>query len=131
MLKQEFEKLAGYEVSVEDYEKIIEPMYYATDMSKKAFIKTLNRKRFEVKRKPIEKAVFVSDGEKTPNGCYYMGTWMIQIGYPEVNIGTGKVTYKLRETTVDEQEEIGFDRWFAYNVDIDTENPRYVVKVVK
>jgi hypothetical protein len=47
MMWQEFEKLAGYEVSYEDYSEIIEPMYIATDLSKADFIATLNRERFE------------------------------------------------------------------------------------
>lgn len=32
MTKQEFEKLAGYKVSTEDYNSIIEPMYIATEL---------------------------------------------------------------------------------------------------
>lgn len=34
MRKKEFEDLVGYEVSNEDYTKIIEPMYMATGLSK-------------------------------------------------------------------------------------------------
>lgn len=49
MMKQEFEKLAGYEVSTEDYNKIIEPMYMATDLSKEEFVKTISKKRFALK----------------------------------------------------------------------------------
>ena len=30
MMKHEFEALAGYEVSFEDYNRVIEPMYMAT-----------------------------------------------------------------------------------------------------
>ena len=44
MMKHEFEKLAGYEVSYEDYTKIIEPMYMATDLSKAEFVKCIDRK---------------------------------------------------------------------------------------
>ena len=51
MMKQEFEKIAGYEVSFEDYYGIIEPMYLATDLSKHEFVKTLNRSRFALKTK--------------------------------------------------------------------------------
>lgn len=47
MMKQEFEMLAGYAVSQEDYNKIIEPMYMATNLSKEDFIKCVDRKRFE------------------------------------------------------------------------------------
>lgn len=38
MMKHEFERLAGYEVSAEDYNNIIEPMYMATDLSKEDFV---------------------------------------------------------------------------------------------
>lgn len=46
MMKHEFEALAGYEVSAEDYNKIIEPMYMATDLSKEEFVKVVSKSRF-------------------------------------------------------------------------------------
>lgn len=49
MLKREFERLAGYEVSNEDYVEIIEPMYMATEMSKEDFVKCISKKRFALK----------------------------------------------------------------------------------
>ena len=49
MMKHEFEALAGYEVSIEDYNNIIEPMYMATDLSKEEFVKTISKKRFALK----------------------------------------------------------------------------------
>lgn len=49
MMWREFEELAGYEVSEEDYRKIIEPMYMATDLSKTEFVKVIDRKRFAIK----------------------------------------------------------------------------------
>ena len=51
MLKLEFEKLAGYEVSDDDYNKIIEPMYMATDLTKEEFVKVIDKKRFSLKTK--------------------------------------------------------------------------------
>ena len=51
MMKHEFEAIAGYEVSEEDYRKIIEPMYMATDLSKEEFVKVINKKRFAIKSK--------------------------------------------------------------------------------
>lgn len=51
MMKHEFEQLAGYEVTWEDYNNIIEPMYMATNLDKKDFIRTLNKQRFAVKAK--------------------------------------------------------------------------------
>lgn len=47
MMKWEFEKIAGYDVTSEDFENIINPMYMATDLDKESFVKCLDRKRFE------------------------------------------------------------------------------------
>ena len=46
MMHKEFEAIAGYEVSYEDFINIIEPMYMATNLSKQEFVKTLNKKFF-------------------------------------------------------------------------------------
>ena len=51
MMKHEFEELAGYEVTWEDYNKIIEPMYMATEMSKQDFVKCIDKKRFALPTK--------------------------------------------------------------------------------
>lgn len=51
MMQQEFEKLAGYEVSTSDYNNIIEPMYMAVNMSKQEFVKVIDKKRFALKTK--------------------------------------------------------------------------------
>lgn len=51
MMKHEFEALAGYKVTDEDYTNIIEPMYMAVKLDKAEFVKCVNRKRFEVKVK--------------------------------------------------------------------------------
>lgn len=48
MMWKEFEELAGYEVTYEDYSKIIEPMYMATDLNKRDFIACLDYKRFSI-----------------------------------------------------------------------------------
>lgn len=55
MMKQEFEAIAGYEVSTEDYNNIIEPMYMATNLNKLEFVETVNKKRFALKtRKQLQ-----------------------------------------------------------------------------
>ena len=51
MMKYEFEALAGYEVSNEDYNNIIEPMYMATELSKQDFVKCIDKKRFALPTK--------------------------------------------------------------------------------
>lgn len=51
MMKVEFENLAGYEVSNDYYNNIIEPMYMATNLSKEEFVKVIDKKRFSLKTK--------------------------------------------------------------------------------
>lgn len=52
MMKYEFEALAGYEVSNEDYNNIIEPMYMAVpNVSKQEFVKMIDKKRFALPTK--------------------------------------------------------------------------------
>lgn len=46
MMKHEFEQIAGYEVTSEAYDKIIEPMYMSLDVSKQEFVKMLDKKYF-------------------------------------------------------------------------------------
>lgn len=87
MMKQEFEALAGYEVDAETYANIIEPMYYATDLSKAEFVKTLDRKAFEVRHTYPKIIVGV---KVMPNG-----TWMTyEAELINVNIKTGKTEVK-------------------------------------
>lgn len=89
MMKHEFEQIAGYEVSWEDYNTIIEPMYLAIpeNISKQDFVKMLSRKRFEVK-KPAKTVII---GVKPmPNG-----TWMnYEAELVDVDIKTGKIKVK-------------------------------------
>ena len=52
MMYQEFMEIAGYEVSVEDYNNIIEPMYMAlSDVTKQDFVKMIDKKRFALPTK--------------------------------------------------------------------------------
>ena len=48
MMWKEFEEIAGYEVSPEDYNNIIEPMYMAVpdSVTKQEFVKMIDKKRF-------------------------------------------------------------------------------------
>ena len=56
-MHHEFEQIAGYEVSSEDYDKYIEPMYMAIPgtISKQEFVKMIDKKRFALK--PIKKII--------------------------------------------------------------------------
>lgn len=51
MMKHEFEALAGYEVTWNDYKDIIEPMYMATTLNKQDFVKVVDKKRFALPTK--------------------------------------------------------------------------------
>lgn len=48
MMWKEFEQIAGYEVSYEDYHNLIEPMYMAVgdNVNKFEFVKMIDKKRF-------------------------------------------------------------------------------------
>lgn len=127
MMWAEFEEIAGYRVSYKDYSEIIEPMYVATNLSKQDFVKVINRKAFEIKKQESVKPVFVGNGKMTPNGCYYTGEWMMQIGEPEADISTGKVTIRLRDMTDAEwQKHNTVDRWLSYYVDYSMYDERLV-----
>ena len=73
MMWEEFEKIAGYEVSYEDYTNVIEPMYNATNLSKGEFVKTLNRKAFDLKVKKQEmiKAMKAICAERKENAEHF------------------------------------------------------------
>lgn len=68
MMWQEFENLAGYEVTYETYTNIIEPMYMALpeSVSKADFIKMLDKKAFAL---PTKKEM-VKEMKKLANGLF-------------------------------------------------------------
>lgn len=45
MTYQEFTEISGQEISFEDYDKIVEPMYMGSNMNKYDFCKTLKQAR--------------------------------------------------------------------------------------
>lgn len=73
MMKHEFEALAGYEVSTETYDNIIEPMYMASPLAKAEFVKTLNRKAFDLneKRKALIKEMKAIAAERKENAEHF------------------------------------------------------------
>ena len=109
MMWKEFEELAGYAVSFETYNNVIEPMYMATELSKQDFVKIINRKAVELKteRKPIYKKMKVRDMmgcDMTPNGCYYHIEWVDLV---DVDIKTGK--FVVRPLTDEEFRKLQKD----------------------
>lgn len=122
MMKFEFERLAGIEVTTETYDTIIEPMYMATRLSKAEFIKTLNLKHLAVNKKanPVLKRMGIRDNSgfsQTPNGCYY---WIEWVELVDVDIKTGKFIVKpITEEQEDEFIKNGIDLHLAYEFDMD------------
>lgn len=80
MMKHEFEQLAGYEVTYEDYSKVIEPMYMAVNLSKQEFVKVIDRKRFDFRAKEkAEKKAMVKAmkeiAEERAQNCEHYSDW--------------------------------------------------------
>lgn len=77
MMKHEFEKIAGYKVSQEDFDNILNPMYNATDLDKFDFVKTINRKRFEVKELTERQIInrIKKDAEHLKEICGHSSDW--------------------------------------------------------
>ena len=76
MMKSEFEALAGYEVSNEDYNNILEPMYMALpDVSKAEFVKMIDKKRFALK--PVKTIVkeMKKAAESLKDTCNHYTDW--------------------------------------------------------
>lgn len=122
MMKEEFEKLAGYEVTMDNYLKIIEPMYLATDLSKHEFVKMLNPKALaapKVKTKNIKKMrVRNRSGQSTtPNGCYY---YIQYVELVDIDIRTGKFIVKpLTDEELCKISSEGYDLNYNYEFDFD------------
>lgn len=79
MMHEEFMKIAGYEVSYEDYTNIIEPMYMATNLSKEDFIKVIDRKRFDIgaeKKRLLKKMKMIAKHLK--DTCTHYTDWEAQ-----------------------------------------------------
>lgn len=122
MTKQEFEVLAGCEVSFEAYSNIIEPMYMAVELPKQDFIKLLNLKALatpKVKEKNIKK-MCVRDRSgymKTPNGCWYHIEYVELV---DVDIRTGKFIVKaLDDEDFRKLSESGHDLNYSTDFDFD------------
>lgn len=78
MMKHEFEALAGYEVSWEDYNNIIEPMYTATNLTKQEFVKTISKKRFALKPLKIYIKEMKALAQEIEEACGHVYTYDLQ-----------------------------------------------------
>ncbi|MCC8157281.1 MAG: hypothetical protein LIO54_08400 [Oscillospiraceae bacterium] len=134
MMYNEFLELAGQDITYEQYTEVVEPMYIAVEqMTKQEFVKFMMpsikalAKQNAAEKKAAEEAaqpvVFISDGSKTPNGCYYMGRYG-KVVSREASIRTGKINVKVRELTAEEQRATGWDSYLNYSVDYYTFDER-------
>lgn len=75
MMKHEFEELAGYEVSNADYNNIIEPMYMATNLDKREFVKCIDKKRFALKTRRQLINEMKKLAEEIAENCEHSSQW--------------------------------------------------------
>lgn len=119
MMYSEFCKMSGCKLSYKAYAEKFEPMYMALEMDKREFIDFMlptikeearkESKVREVEERRNQKLVFVSDGAKTPNGCYYLGGFYKLVG---CDIKTGKML--VRELTGEEFKEEVYPHFSTY-----------------
>lgn len=69
MMWKEFEEIAGYEVSYKTYTEIIEPMYNAVNLDKRAFIKLLDKKALALPTKAEMKKSMRKVANKVFQNC--------------------------------------------------------------
>lgn len=74
MMWQEFEELAGYEVTYEDYHDFIEPMYMALDVSKQEFVKFVSKERFALPTKRQLIRAMRKEAEIIKKACVHYST---------------------------------------------------------
>lgn len=107
MTRNEFEALAGYEVSAETYNTIIEPMYMRTDWDKATFVKNIKNMREALEERHARPTIIV--------GCKVMpnGTLMTyEAELIDVDIKTGKM--KVRRVSENRcWAETNCDVWYT------------------
>ncbi|MCC8045644.1 MAG: hypothetical protein LIP12_09125 [Clostridiales bacterium] len=139
MMYSEFLELSKQDITYQQYTEVIEPMYNAVEqMTKRDFInfmlpsiKALAKQNAATKV-AAQPTVFISDGAKTPNGCYYLGKYGKLVD-KDVSISTGKTTVKVRELTADEKYEVSrtWDLYLNSTVDYYTDDPSVKIRWVK
>lgn len=77
MMWHEFEELAGYEVSFDDYSNIIEPMYLAVPetVTKADFVKMIDKKRFALRPLKAILKEMKKDAESLKKSCTHFTDW--------------------------------------------------------
>ena len=122
MMKHEFERLAGREVTDEQY-KAIETLYMSSNLEKAEFVKSIKailksipkpEKRKDIKRMAVRNR---SGYRKTPNGCYYHIEYVELV---DIDIKTGKYIIKPLEDKDFEQlakdgHDLNLNTWFDFD----------------
>ncbi len=96
MMKQEFEKLAGRMVTMDQW-NMIEGLYMESDLEKHDFVKSIKGLLKSIPEEHSKQIKVMCKRNKwgentTPNGCWYM-TVLVEV--MDVDIKTGKI--KVRE----------------------------------
>lgn len=131
MMKHEFEKMAGRELTDKQYDAI-ETLYMSSNLNKQDFMKSIKPILKTIPQQEKEKTIKRmgvrdrSGCRKTPNGCWYHIEYVELV---DVDIKTGKYIVKTLEDKdferisndgLDLNLSIGFD--FDYIACIDTEH---------
>lgn len=117
MMKQEFEELAGYEVTCDDYYEIIEPMYMATNLSKQEFVKTISKKRFALR--PLKSIVkeMKQIAQEIEEKCSHVYTYDLEKKLREL---AREYTYRKYGliATFNTHEEMKFSCYYIKSIEI-------------
>lgn len=126
MMYREFIELSECNISFEQYNKIIEPMYMAVNMDKDEFIKFIRpsaralAKENEKKRNKNIRKMCVRDRSgnmKTPNGAYYH---IVYVELLDIDIATGKyIVAALEEYDFEKLSKNGNDLNYCMSYDMD------------
>lgn len=121
MMKEEFERMVGFEVLTEQFKNVIEPMYNATNLTKEEFVGMLNLDCLKKRETPIIiKKMCTRDNSgfsKTPNGCYYHIRYVKLV---DVDVATGKyIVDVLPKREQDKLTQHGVDLYLSTDFDFD------------
>lgn len=112
MMKHEFEKIAGYEVSDPDYYNIIEPMYMAVELSKEDFVKLLDKKRFALPTKKQMQNQMKKIAEHLRETCEHYTDYKAQLELEKLAREYARRFYNI--DTNDINDYVFLNRQYAY-----------------
>lgn len=122
MMKHEFERMAGREVTTEQYDAF-ETLYMNSNLNQQDFVKSIKqilkaipqpKKEKNIKRMCVRDR---SGYRKTPNGCYYHIEYVELV---DIDIKTGKYIIKPLEDRDFEQlakdgHDLNLNTWFDFD----------------